>query len=251
MNNLLNRSKVFVNRNASTILTCVGGVGVVTTAIMAVKATPKASSLLDTAKNEKGDDLTTLEKVKVAGPVYIPSVLSGVATLACIFGANALNKRQQAALMSAYALLDSSYKDYKKKTIELYGEEADARVKEEMAKDKYKKTDITRTIGKQLFYDDFSGRYFESTMENVINAQYAINRKIALRSGAYLNEWYEALDIPPTEYGSGLGWSSGMLMDYQWSGWLEFIHNKVMIDDDLECIIIAMSVEPMFDFEYY
>lgn len=251
MNNLLNRSKVFINRNASTILTCVGGVGVVTTAVMAVKATPKALSLLEAAKKEKGEDLTTLETFKIAGPAYIPSVITGVATLACIFGANSLNKRQQAALMSAYALLDNSYKEYKKKTIELHGEEADARVREEIAKDAYAKTDISRTIGKKLFYDEFSGRYFESTMENVINAQYAINRKIALQSGAYLNEWYEALDIPPTEYGSGLGWSSGMLMDYQWSGWLEFIHNKVLIDDDLECIIIAMSVEPIFDFEYY
>lgn len=251
MNNLLNRSKAFVTRNSSTILTCVGGVGVVATAVMAVKATPKALSLLETARVDKGDELTPFETVRIAGPVYIPSVIVGAATIACIFGANTLNKRQQATLMSAYALLDSSYKDYKNKVAELYGEEAHAKVTGEIAKDKYDETSMTRTIGKQLFYDEFSGRYFESTMENVINAQYAINRKIALQSGAYLNEWYEALDIPPTEYGYGLGWSSGLLMDYQWSGWLEFIHNKVLIDDDLECIIIAMSVEPIFDFEYY
>jgi hypothetical protein len=88
-------------------------------------------------------------------------------------------------------------------------------------------------------------------MADVIKAQYAINRKISLHGAAYLNEWYEELDIAPTDYGAYLGWSSGMLMDYQWSDWLEFIHDKAEIDENLECTIITMSVEPMFDFEYY
>ena len=53
MNNLLRCSKLFVKRNASTILTSVGGVGVVATSVMAVKATPKAIALLEQAKEEK------------------------------------------------------------------------------------------------------------------------------------------------------------------------------------------------------
>lgn len=252
MNKLLNRSKLFCKRNGSTILTCVGGVGVVATAVMAVKATPKAMDILEKAKEEKGEDLTKMEIVKAAGPVYIPAIVTGVSTLACIFGANILNKHQQAALMSAYALLDSTHKDYKNKFEELYGEEAVEQVREELAKDKYKDADVTLTVGKQLFYDDFSGRYFESTMADVISAQYAINRTISLHGGACLNEWYEELDIEPTDYGNHLGWSSGLLMDYQWSDWLEFGHEKITLDDDsLECIVITMSVEPMFDYEYY
>lgn len=252
MNNLLQSSVKFVKRNSSTILTCVGGAGVVATTIMAVKATPKAVALLEQAEEEKGEKLTGLEKFKVAGPVYIPTILTGAATLACIFGANALNKRQQAALMSAYALLDSSYKEYRSKVGELYGEEANSNVRAEIAKDKYEEVDLPSTLGKQLFYDEFSGRYFESTMEDVIRAEYALNRKINVDGGAYLNEWYEELDIEATDYGSYLGWSSGLLCDHQWSSWLEFGHEKTMLDDDsLECIIITFSLEPMYDFEYY
>lgn len=250
MNNLLRQTKTFVNRNASTILTCVGGVGVIATSVMAVKATPKAMALLEKAKDEKGEELTALEKVRFAGPVYIPSVITGVATLACIFGANALNKRQQAALMSAYALLDNSYKEHKAKTAELYGEDANAKIRAEIAKDHYDEKEF-RELSKQLFFDDFSGRYFESTMENVIKAQYAINRTISLNGGAYLNEWYEELGLEPTDYGNYLGWSSGLLMDCQWCDWLEFGHEKTVINDDLECIIITMSLDPMVDFEYY
>lgn len=107
MKGLLKYSKVFFKRNASTILTCAGGAGVVATSVMAVKATPKVLRILDQAKEEKNDKLTKFEIVKMAGPVYIPTFLVGAGTLACIFGANILNKRQQAALISAYALLEN------------------------------------------------------------------------------------------------------------------------------------------------
>ena len=137
MNNLLSRSKLFCKRNGSTILTCIGGAGVVATTVLAVKATPKAIKLLEKAEEEKGEKLTKTEIVKVAGPVYIPTILSGASTIACIFGANILNKRKQASLMSAYALLDNSYKEYRGMVSELYGEEAEERIKSELAKDKY------------------------------------------------------------------------------------------------------------------
>ena len=90
----------FLTRNASTILTFIGAGGVIATSVIAVKATPGALKLLERAKEEKGEDLTTLEKVKVAGPAYIPAVVTGASTIACIFGANVLNKRNQASLMS-------------------------------------------------------------------------------------------------------------------------------------------------------
>ena len=52
---MLDRSKLYLKNNASTILTCVGAVGVVATTVSAVKATPKAMRLLDNAKKEKGE----------------------------------------------------------------------------------------------------------------------------------------------------------------------------------------------------
>ena len=251
MANLLQKSQMFLGRNASTILTCIGGVGVVATAVLAVKGTPKAMTRIALAKEEKGEELTKLEKVQAAAPSYIPAVLMGVSTIACIFGANVLNKRHQAALMSAYALLDNSYKDYKKKVDELYGEEAGSEIRAAIAEDKYEEGSMQVHPGNQLFYDEFSGRYFESTMEKLISAQYAINRTISLEGGAYLNEFYAELGIPTTDYGEYLGWSSGLLCDHQWADWLEFGHEKTYIDDDLECIMVTFSMEPMFDFEYY
>lgn len=223
----------------------------IATSVMAVKATPKALKLIEEAKDEKGEDLTKMEVVQVAGPVYIPSIIVGIGTLTCIFGANILNKRQQAALISAYTLLDRSYKNYENKVKELYGDDTDDHIREELAKDKYEENNITVEDDKQLFYDQFSERYFESTMENVIRAEYIINRKISLHGRVRLNEFYEALDIPQVDYGKYIGWSYDGLMEMTRNDWLDFEHTKVVMDDGLECYIITMSVDPMLDYEYY
>ena len=251
MNKLLRSSKTFLKRNSSTILTCVGAAGVVSTSVMAVKATPKALSLLEKAKEEKGENLTKLETVKIAGPAYIPAVIVGVSTIACIFGANILNKRQQAALMSAYALIDNSYKEYKSKVEELYGDGINSQIQNEIAKDKYEENDISVNNGKELFFDAFSSRYFESTMEDVIKAEYDLNRVLASNYGIYLNEFYEFLGLDPVNYGNYLGWSSCKLVETYWSSWVDFDHEKITMDDGLECTIITMLMEPTFDFENY
>ena len=168
-----------------------------------------------------------------------------------MFGANTLNKQRQAALMSAYALLDNSYKEYKKKVEESYGEEASSHIREEIAKDKYVDEDIKVEDGKRLFYDEFSGRYFESTTKDVIEAEYNLNRQMAYNGGAYLNEFYEFLGLEPIEAGSELGWSQGILQSMYWAEWVEFDHERVVMDDGLECYIIVIRYEPVVDFDYY
>lgn len=223
----------------------------VATTVLAVKATPKALGLLEEAKEEKGEDLTPLETVAVAGPVYIPSIVVGVSTLACIFGANVLNKRQQAGLMSAYALLDSSYKEYRQKTTELYGEEASARIREEIAKDKYEDEDTEVYDDLELFFDNYSMRYFRSTTTKVQRAEYEINRTLNMRDWASLNEFYEFLGIPGVEGGEEVGWSIGGNLACYWQSWIDFDHDKVFMEDGMECRIITMRVEPYPDYYDY
>ena len=245
------KTKLFLKRNGSTILTCIGGIGVIATAVTAVKVTPKVAKLLEEERKLKDEELTKLEVVKVAGPHYIPSILIGVGTLACIFGANTFSKHQQASLASAYALLDSSFKEYKKKAIELYGREADKEIISEIARNKYIDEDIQVEDNNMLFYDEFSGRYFESTSEKVIQAEYNINCEISKHNSVYLNKFYEFLDLAPTDYGKELGWSLGMLESHYWANWIEFEHEKVIMGDRMECTIIRFRYEPVIDFVYY
>ena len=247
------KSKGYLQKNAPTILTIAGAAGLVATTVTAVKATPKLVKILEASEAEKGSELTKLDIVEIAWPHYIPAALLGTASIACIFGANVLNKRQQASLLGAYTLLDTSYKAHKAKVEELYGESANIRVREEIAKDKYEEEDIDFDYGddKILFYDNFSQRYFESTMADVIKAEYELNRRLAVNTGAYLNEFYEFLDIPQIPAGQELGWSTGILESHYWANWIEFDHEKVVMDDGLECYIISMRYEPVIDFAYY
>ena len=241
----------FIKRNAPTILSCLGVVGVVATTVMAVKATPKALSLIEDAEEEKGGKLSKWEKINVAGPVYIPSVITGVATMACILGSNVISKRQQATLMSAYALLDNSYKEYRKKTDELYGEDAGKQIRGEIAKDRYTGDDKPSDNDNVLFFDEFSGRYFNASMVDVMKAEYDINRKLTTWGGVYLNEFYELVGLPTTDYGDHLGWSAAGLYDMYWEQWLDFHHEKFMLDDGLEGYIITFTQEPIPGFEEY
>lgn len=253
MNSFLSKSQRLLKRNSATILTCVGAAGVIATTVTAVKATPKAMLLLEKAKKEKEQDLTTLEKVKIAGPVYIPTVVLGVSTLACIFGANVLNKRGQAALMSAYALVDSGYKDYRKKVDELYGEEAGAEVRAGIAKDKYVEKYAEHPIvpvdGKRLYYDFFSEQYFEATPYEVQKAEYEMNRMLMLDDYVYLDDWYRMIGLDSLKPNNNLGWTTYGNMDAYWQTWIDFHHEKAELDEGLECIIISFMQDPFPNFE--
>ena len=139
---------------------------------------------------------------------------------------------------------------YKKKVVEFYGEEANNEVISSIAKEKYT-DDIQVSDNKQLFYDEFSHRYFESTLEDVIKAEYNTNRNLQCNGGVYLNEYYEFLGLEPIPGGNELGWSSGILESHYYAEWIEFDHEKVVLEDDLECCIITLRYEPVIDFAYY
>lgn len=247
----------FIKRNASTILTCVGAGGVVATAVMVAKESPKALSLLEDATEEKGEKLTKWEKVKIAGPVYIPAVITGAATIACIFGSNLISKHQQASLMSAYALLDNSYKEYKKKTDELYGEEAGRNIRGEIAKDKYTGDGELMEDNKELFFDFYSGRYFESTKETVMWAQCETNRAMFVNGAVCLNEYYEFLGLEKKPEYEDIGWTCGQIEEMYWHPWIEFNYEEIIIDEEtedsvgMECTIVHIPMEPVMGYLDY
>ena len=160
--------------SVSTLLTCMSAIGVVATAVLTAKATPKASTLIEDAERKKDRALTKLEKVKEAAPAYIPAIVTGISTIACIFGANVLNKKSQASFASAYALLDASYKEYQDRVRELCGEEVDYQIKEDMVKDSYYDQGFVVPEGEHLFYDLNSLQYFTASLEDVIQKLHSL-----------------------------------------------------------------------------
>ena len=207
--------------------------------------------IFECAKEEKGEELTVLEKVQVAGPAYVPAVVTGASTIACIFGANVLNKRNQASLMSAYALLDGAYKKYQAKVSELYGEEGNLKVLEEVARDDFADKNVSLGSGRQLFYDITSMRYFESTVEEVQQAEFDLNKRLLSTGYASLADFYDLLGFPSDDRWKKLGWTT-----YS-RGWqdgccqIDFDHHVVALDDGLECRLVYILTDPSMDYLEY
>lgn len=247
MNKLISGSARFIRRNGATILTCIGGIGVVATAVTAIKATPKALERLEEVKEQKGEDLTNFEVIRTVSPVYIPTLLIGASTIACIFGANVLNKRHQASLMSAYAVLNTSYKEYKNKVIEMLGEDAEQEIEDEIMKDNLgeaPKAEVTH-----LFYDVYSDRYFESTLHKVQAAEYQLNRHLISHDYVLLNDWYEFLGLEQKAEYEKLGWSTFMNFDTYWESWIDFTHSKRVTKDGKEYTMISLGCDPYTNYD--
>lgn len=244
-------------RSSPTILTVVASVGVIVTTITAVRATPKAIKLLKEAEAEKGENLTKVEIIRVAGPSYIPSTLLGISTIVCIFGANALNQKKQTSLMSAYAMLNESYKQYRKSAKIVYGEDADGKIHAEIAKDAMVHTydwgyqvynmDMDSESERLLFYDLSSKKYFRTTMAAVLNAQYHVNRNLAIRGDCSLNEYLSFLGVEGIDGGDDIGWDITYMVEEMDCYWLDFDNYKSTLEDGLECIIIDTMAVNKFE----
>lgn len=261
---VLHKSGLYIKKYSPVALSCIASVGVVVTAVVAVKATPKAVVKIhaDSRKNHDGDPYayTKKEAVASAWKCYIPAVAIGASTIACIMGANALNRRQQAALTSAYALVQNSYKEYKDKLKELYGEETHNAIVDSIMSEKCKDVSIytpgiwasssSLDFGEGMepeivrtFYDSFSQRYFETTIEKVIQAEYHLNRNFMFFGTIALNDFYEFLGLEKTDFGDTVGWSNVNGDIY----WIDFNHRRVTLEDGMEIYIIDMVFEPTAD----
>jgi hypothetical protein len=255
-----------LSKCASVILPLIASTGVAATAVAAAVATPKALKDIQTNKRLKHriDDsyeYTKKDAFLAAWKHYIPATMLGASTIACIMGGNILSRRQQATLASAYALVQNSYSEYKRKLKDIYGEEAHNAIVDSIMKDECKNVHISTPGGWynssldfgegtepetiHTFYDSFSKRYFESTVDKVIQAEYHLNRNYLLSGAILLNDFYEFLGLPKTDMGDILGWSSVDDDIY----WIDFNHRRATLDDGMEVFVIDMIFEPSADLE--
>lgn len=261
MKGILRKAKSVIKKSSPTILTCMGVVGVVGTAVMAVRATPTALEIIkmDSRLKHDGDPYayTPAEAVRSSWRCYVPAALVGLSTITCIISVNVLNKKNQASIISAYAMLNESYQQYRKSAKKVYGEEADRTIVAQMAKDTYVSADGYSLYSSEfdpeseriLCHDLHSQRYFTSTMAAILNAQYHINRNLCLRGSVTINELYEFMGLEKIKNGDEIGWSLDDLMD---GGimWLDFENTRVVMEDGMECCVISALWSPnKFDCE--
>lgn len=241
--------KTFATKHSPEILTGLGIAGMVTTTVLAVKATPKAVKLLEAKKKEeKKDKLTPVEVVKTTWKCYLPTVTTCVASTACLIGASKVNFRRNAALATAYKLSETALTEYKDKVVEVVGEKKEREIKEAIAKDKIERQPVTKSEviitekGNTLCYDTMFGRYFKSDRDRILKAVNDINRRMRNDNYISLNEFYDELGLDHVGIGDRIGWNIDR-------GYVEIDFTPHLSDDGTPCLAMTYDRPPQYGFD--
>ena len=195
------------------------------------------------------EELTTLEKAKACWKCYIPAVVTGTLSAACIIGGHSVNARRNTALAAAYALSDSALREYKEKVVETIGEKKEQTIREKVAEERIKKDPATnREIivtdkGTTRCYDYLSGRYFYSDVDTINKAIIELNRMIVTDMCGYasLNDFYDELGLDHTGIGDDLGWRID-------DGRIDISFSAKVSSDGVPCLVLDYSVAPKHGF---
>lgn len=244
---LLKSTEAFVSRRSPEILMGIGIAGMITTTVLAVKATPKALRLIEDEEYAKGDRLTPVETIKATWKCYIPTVVTGVASTACLIGSNSVSTRRTAALAAAYQISETALTEYREKVIETIGEKKEQTVRDKVDKSRIEKNPVSKNEviitgrGNTLCYDSLSGRYFKSDIDKIKKAVNELNRRMTYDTYVSLNEFYDELDLAHTVLGDDLGWN----LD---GGLIEVDFGSHLAEGDTPCVVMSFHHAPRYDY---
>lgn len=237
-------------KNSPEILTWLGVSGVITTTALAIKATPKALMAIEEVEQQNiknrdvhDKDLTKIEVVKIAWKYYIPTVLSGAATIACVIGSNKILSKRNAILAGLYSVAELSLKEYQEKVVEMIGKNKEGKVREALAEDALRdnpvssKEIIITGKGEILLFEPLSGRYFKSELEQVRKAINDFNFELLQEMFKPLNELYYLWGLSDTETGKHLGWQIE-------EGVLSVDFTTKMADNGQPCVVLNINPRP-------
>ena len=250
---VLKTAGAVINKNSPAILTAIASAGVVATAVLAAKAAPKAFDAIQAEFDRRVEDsegdlrMTRVDYVKIGWKYYIPSVVMGGVTIACIIGVNTIHTRRGAALASVYAITEKALDEYQNKVVEVIGEKKERSIRDDIAQDRLnadplenKEIHLLKSGGEQLFYDALSGRYFMSTMQIVEKAVNDVNAELIRSSYISLNDLYDAWGLEGTVLGAELGWIPDNLIELQFS--------TKLASTGVPCVVINYRAEPTVDY---
>ena len=252
MAQLMRVAKTSITKHSPEILTGIGIAGMITTTVLAVKATPKAIRFIEEAKEEKGEDLTKAETIKTCWKAYIPAAAICVASTACLIGASSVSIRRNAMLATAYKLSETAFSEYKEKVVETIGDEKEKVVREKVSEERIKKNPITKNeiimtdYGDTQFYETLSGRYFKSDIEQIKKVVNYLNKDMLqdMFGTISLNEFYDELELERIDLGDELGWRVD-------KGLIEIDFTSKIADNGKPCVVLDYINAPHYGFNKF
>lgn len=236
-----------IDKHSPQILLGLGIAGMVTTTILAVKATPKALKAIEDAKEQENKDkLTTVDTVKATWKFYVPAAALGGVSVVCLLGSNSVHQKRTAALATAYKLSETAFTEYRNQVVETIGEKKEQTVRDKVAQQQLEQMPFTRTEvyvtgeGDTTFLEPLSRRYFKSDIEKVRRAENVLNKQMIhdMYGEVTLNEFYDEIGLSPTDVGNNLGWTTEHLIDLD--------IRPGMTDDGKPCLVVGHYNAPKY-----
>ncbi|MBS6180519.1 MAG: hypothetical protein KH921_07000 [Erysipelotrichaceae bacterium] len=245
---MLYNARTAMKKHSPEILTGIGIAGMITTTVLAVRATPKALILMEEKKKETEENtLAPVEVVKTTWICYVPAAVTGAVSVACLVGASSVNVRRNAALATAYTLSESALKEYQNKVVEVIGEKKEQVVRDAIAKDKIEQNPVSsREViitekGNTLCYDAVSGRYFKCDIDKLKKAENELNRQMRDEMYVSLNDFYYEIGLNGIGLGDELGWNIDR-------GYIDLEFSSQLADDGTPCLVIGYHIAPRYDY---
>ena len=170
-----------IKKHSPEILVVTGVIGIVTSTVMACKATMKVNDIveetkktIDTIHDSVGKGLHTSDGEEYTQEVankdlaivytqtavkfvklYGPAVAIGVASIGCMIGSNHILRKRNVALAAAFTAMETSFKDYRGRVIDRFGKELDKElrfgikakeVEETVVDENGKETTVKKTV---------------------------------------------------------------------------------------------------------
>ena len=245
-----NKSEMKVRKYSPEILAGVGVVGVIASTVMACKATTKLNDILAESKEQleqiktvavdpayadkyteddakKDTTITYVQTgVKVA-KLYTPSVILCASSLGCLLASNNILKKRNAALSAAYMTVDKSFKEYRRRVAERFGDEVEKEIRynikakeivtvDEEGNEVKETVKVMEGADNPTTYSDYA-RFFDESCPAWQNdpeynltflraqQQYA-NDLLKAQGRLFLNDVYKMLGIDITKAGQVVGW---------------------------------------------
>ncbi len=248
ISNALKVAKMAFAKHSPEILTGIGITGMIAATVTAVRVTPKALRLIDEREIKEDKRLGTLEVVETTWKCYIPVVVTGCLSVACLIGANSVNTRRNAALATAYSISETALREYQEKAVDVVGAKKERAIRDAVAEEKLKKDPVTdkqvivTSNGENLCYDVLSGRYFKSDIEKIRQAVNTLNMRMLTDQYISLNDFYYEVGLPCIKLGEDLGWNID-------KGHIDVEFGSHLTADGVPCLVIAYRVAPQYGFD--
>lgn len=253
VNGVTSKAVMKLKKHSPEILVVAGIAGTVVSAVLACKATTKVAEILDETKGTldtihdgmetgaiNGQEYTTEDGKKDTIVVYAqtgmklaklygPAIILGTLSITSILASNNILRKRNVALGAAYAAIDKSFKEYRGRVIERFGEQVDTELKYGIKAKKFEEIEVDPETGKEkkvkktvmvadpnlqsdyaVYFDSKSRNYETNPDYNrmFLKAQQAFaNDKLQTRGHLFLNEVLDDLDLSRTPAGQIVGWT--------------------------------------------